>query len=206
MAGISLGVASTASRLSAQTIIRADTARSWANEQMSLIKLPLDSFDLENKIANTIRTFGGDTGRLRIAESSLGYLSFDEIATKTDWPDEVILVQDAHWSLERRAKPKLKLIKNVLAVEMGRTGLGEPHASFHKQKSSEGEFWDFHHCTMKGAVIEALSLAWNVSLSDLLSNVTSATDEQKVNGGWAELPNGKQISYDHLTIVRKPKQ
>lgn len=205
VAGVSMGVASTASRLSANSVLQPATTRNWANKQRDLIKLPLDSVEIEVDIANTIRVFGGDTGPLRIAETATGHVSFDEIAGDNRWPDEVILVQDAHWHLEKRSRPKTRLKNNVISVDSSRQGLEESFAESHLEKASKGNFWEFHHCTLKGAVIEALALSWGVSLNDVIASMDDATDDHKVSAEWAVLPNGKQISYDHLTILRRPR-
>jgi len=205
VAGVSMGVASTASRLSAESVLQPATVRNWANEQRDLIKLPLESAETEADVANTIRVFGGDTGPLRIAETATGHISFNEIAGDNRWPDEVILIQDAHWHLEKKSRSEIKLKDNVIAVAAGRIGIGASFAESHLQKASEGKFWGFHHCTLKGAVIEALALSWGVSLNDVIANMDAATDNHKVSAEWGMLPNGKQISYNHLTILRRPK-
>lgn len=205
IAGVSMGVPSTASRLSATTSLRPETLRNWANEQRDLLEIPLLSAELQINIANIIRNYGGDTGALLIAENYSGYLSFDDIVSKLDWPDEIILVQDAHWHIEKHKKTKLKLRKNVIAVDSGRREINDSLATAHQEKTNNIEFWNFHQATMLGAVVEALSLAWKISLNEIIANMAASTDDHSVCADWAELPNGKKLNYDHLTILRKPK-
>lgn len=207
IAGVSMGFTSTASRLSAKPLLEPTTTRIWANNQRELIKPPLDTADAEIEIATIIRAFGGDTGALRIAETADKHISFEEIAEENRWPDEVILVQDAHWHLEKEYnKMGVKLMGNVIAVAMGRGPFNDNNfAENHQLKASTGTFWDFHHCTLKGAVVEAIAQSWDASLDDVISNMDVSSDTHSVTAEWAKQANGEKITYNHLTILRRPK-
>ena len=101
---------------------------------------------------------------------------------------------------------------HVLAVRMGLPGILQTEDFKYGrglfwpellQSKKEHPQWEFHCRTLEGAVIEALAIAWSVSLEEVLSVSDFSTDETSFNREIG-LGNGKPV-IETVDIIRNPK-
>ena len=210
--GILAGKPLTAARKSALPIIEYKKLAEWATEQADLIQEVIDDPEDLEECAGVIRACSGKTDDLPIVFCAKGRISASEIANWENPPDEILLVQDAAvWNVQRDFNEFL-LHDHVLAVHMGLPGILQTEDFKYGrglfwpellQSKKEHPQWEFHCRTLEGAVIEALAIAWSVSLEEVLSVSDFSTDETSFKREIG-LGNGKPV-IETVDIIRNPK-
>nr|WP_280263423.1 ATP-binding protein [Nocardia wallacei] len=160
--GFLLGETTRAARDVAQPIAtNAELAR-WATEQSDLISAMKPPTDVQLQCAAVISALNGGTGGLAIAMHKGGSFNYEEIREWTANQSEVMLLQDAAFSLRApdgmSEDDALSLLEpNVLVTDMGLPGVfqGRRH-----------HFYDFEEITIKGCslldlCLKAIAEAWD---------------------------------------------
>ena len=211
ISGILVGMPTTAARNEAKPVVECDKLSSWASEQSDLVQKTFDKpKDLE-WCGEVIRACFGKTGNLPIAFSSNGWKNSQDISNWHNPPNEILLVQDAAFSILNRNHDTFVSYDHVLAVPMGRPSIirrlyGFRMASYpwpnRLQYPRTDHWWSFHCQTLAGAVVEALSNAWSVPLEEVLrvSDFSQGEKSKREIG----LGGGKPIM-ESVDIIRKPK-
>lgn len=119
LSGILIGKPTRATRSQSEPVLSSDPCllASWATEQATIVVRRSDDPITLSRYAGIIRAMGGTTGPLPIFRFRGELVSFDELATATDLPSEIELVQDA-WGV---ADGNPDLADNQIGVCHGRT-------------------------------------------------------------------------------------
>jgi len=202
--GIFVGKTIGIARDEAIPIVNYDDLANWATEQANLIfDLVSDPID-QAQCALTIRTCGGNTGKLKIAFNSMGWLNGQEIAEIFGEFEEILLLDPY---VLRRLKDKfdvLELNNEALFVEFYsspilHTELNKPHywpdldSDFHMQ------FWNRTHV---GCVMAALADFWSISLDSITSALEFSREDKKIIRVIGK-GNGMPISHEIRAIIRR---
>jgi len=136
----------------------------WATEQSDLVpRLTEDRMMLGN-YALLIRLLGGDTRGLPIARSTAGVHSFHDIARRRDLPSEVLLYEEYWGSFSHQELPE-----NGIAVATGRMkALYDIMPEEDPKRRADHPRWKQYWMSLWGATMEAIALAWGVSLQEVL--------------------------------------
>jgi hypothetical protein len=199
IAGVLLGKPTTASRVPSDALAydRLDVCGQWATEQARLIaKESLDPVT-QCQFALEVRGLGGSTGDLIIARDERDLCSFKTIAARSDFPDQIELHSELWLDANRQLRP---LSNGQIGVSMGAMGGGaRGHEKPDPQNRSSHATWLTYWVSLWGAVIEAIALAWNVPLDEVLN----ASD---VRGGH-QMGTGKDRRTILVTpdIIRNPR-
>jgi hypothetical protein len=208
--GVLVGRPHTAARNIGVPVADLDTFQPWASEQAELIfKDSLDS-EYQSDCASTIRALHGSTQKLHIAEGKGGWKSADGLS-RENLDDEILILQDASLSLERRAVGEIELHKNVFAVDMGITGILQTDrhdiwVDWPPEDSSEkiwSRDWIFHSRSLQGALMEAIATAWGIPLRQVLKTSQQCTDNKSIKKEIG-LCNGKPVVLS-VDVIRRPK-
>lgn len=204
--GLLIGTSETAARNSGMPVIDKEILAQWATEQAEVMfNIYQEPEDLEG-CAAIIRACHGYTGKLPIAFSKSKWLSADDLSAWTDVPDEIILVQDAAFSLKKKELGEFSLQPNVLAVKMGQPGiLAVRYDDFYIDwLGDKDNCLGFHARTLEGAVIEAIAKAWNKPLEKVVETASFRSDdeEEKVKREIGTA-NGKPVVVT-VDIIKKP--
>jgi hypothetical protein len=211
ISGILAGIPVTAARKSAIPIVEYEKLAEWASEQANFVQKIISEPEDLKECAEVIRVCLGKTEELPIAFCGKEWLSASGISKWKNPPGEIILVQDAAVHILQRDFDELILHENVLAIAMGipgilqtdfpnRSGLYWPEIS-----RSEGKFpqWDFHCQTLVGAVVEALAVAWSVSVDEILTVSDFSSDKARFEREIG-LGDGRPV-IETVDIIRNPR-
>jgi hypothetical protein len=172
-------------------------------------------FDEPEKLVNcaeVIRACFGKPGNLPIAFSNNGWKNSQDISNWHNPPNEILLVQDAAFSILNRDHDTFVLYDHVLAVSVGIPGILQMPYEFRMasypgwpdrlQYQRTHHWWGFHCQTLAGAVVEALSNAWSVPLEEVLRASNFGTDEKSFEREIG-LCDGKPV-IKRVDIIRNP--
>jgi Histidine kinase-, DNA gyrase B-, and HSP90-like ATPase len=173
IAGVLIGSSTRASRDIAIPIVESSELARWASEQAALIlNTYSDPYEQAN-CAEVVRLCGGETGDLPIAFGATGWLSFNDISTRTDLPDEFLLIDDS-LIVYRYSSDEVTLDRNVLAAPAIRNEIirSADHPEEIKWPESRivhsDELRQLKYNTLKVAIIEALAKGWGASLDEVV--------------------------------------
>ncbi len=208
LAGILIGATDRAARDVGIPFVDGTQLASFASRQATMlneVEFGDDQSEILRECASTVRMLGGDTGPLPIAYSRGGYMSFTDVVR---WArglrtTEVVIVQDAAESLERRRGP-FELLPNVLVTDVGQRQFlsGDSPWTIIDWPVSDAELpLGFHAHTAAGSCIEALAEGWDVNILELLARSERSTDEISVAAEIGER-EGKPVTKDHVDIIR----
>jgi hypothetical protein len=138
--GILEGNVARAARDVAVPQVEFDELRDWTSEQADLISKLGVSSEEQEECASFIRAVGGDTGDLKLCETTSGWLSQHELPAFLAQHQQVILLHDAAVSLLRRAYPRLTLNSNVIWVSQSR-----PSIFNNTVRPGSHDFWEFDY-------------------------------------------------------------
>ena len=191
LAGIVIGRSRTASRQIAEPLMDEDSLSTWALEQARLVNKMNITVDAKEMTASLIRSLGGETDMLPIAMTTDGWMSFKDIIRKKDWPTEIIVLNKYFWDTVNDIDNDYELLLNVIAAT--KWGLGSENIKVGSKhiKKAEHKEWEHIFRTNYGAVIEALALAWGVSLQEVLESSDFSDGEHEVKRPFAEKSDGK---------------
>lgn len=177
--GVVLGRSIRATRDKAEPIADKQSWARWATEQSDLVMQLTDDPSELHRYAAIVRSCGGDTKRLPIAQSARGWLSFDQIACWNDMPDEVNLL---HFETPSpNGYPEIPEIpQNVLVVDASRYTLdGSVHSEF---SSNPEKYWKAKSSTLFAAAVEAISRAWGSSIETLIAAMRRVGHDSMTGG------------------------
>lgn len=183
--GILTGSAIRASRDSAIPLVDKINLVKWSTEQARLIPNFVNDPEEQAECAEIVTLCGGKTGNLIIAYSSFGWLNSQQIEDHYSSTEEVILIQDAAYHLEKMKFKEFKLNDNVIAVAMGIPGILQGS----QMDLSDWPDWicdhvhpkmEFHCKTIVGVVIDALSKGWSLPMNVVLENSEFSDDDLKI--------------------------
>jgi hypothetical protein len=200
IAGLLLGEPEGASRSGARASALADhlPIHAWASEQADLIATRFNDPIALMNYAQTIRSLAGDTRNLPIARAANGgYLSFNDIASRRDLPDEIQLHADAWGVQDWKPEP---LPENGIAVGSGRMKVPIVAHGPDPRRRADHPRWKQFWMSLWGATIEAISKSWGISLQQVLeaSEVNSESHDNVTRGG-------RTYMVDRVDIIRKPR-
>lgn len=205
--GVLVGAPKRASRDLAEPIVPIDVLQEWvAKERDSRIKEGHPSEILE-AIAEIVSCMGVETGGLPIARSEAGWLTAQQVREAAKDLQEILLVQDASIDNASRNGESVQLNKGVFAVEVGYLTLlhSEYRSLYEWPHQEEGESHDTHRFfsrSLEGAVVRAISDAWNISVKQITEISSISTDHETVEREVGIL-EGKPFT-DDVQIVRRP--
>jgi hypothetical protein len=165
--GIFTGKPNNATRTSASPTIDPKVIADWASEQG---RLSQTSWRDEGPygVAGIVRRFGGDTGLHLIGRRSNGWITIEDLRGWRDIGDEVVVIDDTTNS------PKSSVLNsNVIAVSTHSWPIsliddhyGEPWPSQETVKLTTDR--QIRATTEYYAVIQALAIAWHVSMEEVI--------------------------------------
>jgi len=174
-AGVLLGRAVRALRDHSRPLADAEAVAAWASEQAGLVA----NIGLSTKhlllASMGIRSVGGATGPLPIAQDATGHLSFGAVEGRSGLPDSIIVVNQSDWQQLLKERPEAFLNENVLVVEYGPLGNMREICVEDFRKRSEPGYPEFRWNTPLGAVAEAIAKNWGVELSEVLKTARFPT-------------------------------
>ncbi len=201
--GILIGESYTAARHIGIPKAESSVLSSWCTEQADILHHLSDDHERLNDAAAVVRAFGASTSQLPIARSSIGWLSFQDIANMQLPYDEIRIVFSSSLSLTEREVGPITLEPNAFVTELGVPGILQtgryetyPHIMWPKLGS------DFDRKSLYGATLEAIALAWGVTVTDLEKVSPGLKKSVKAEVGTA---NGERVVIDFVYIVRKPE-
>jgi len=195
--GILLGRPTRSSRDAAKPIVPGDVLKYWAEEQASLVPQLWKNPKEQSECAEYIHMCGGSTKKLPITIHKGKWLSSEDIAEMVNPPETAILVD--HYVIDRF----LKILSSYVLVDTlfvtGASGIPGLLQSREIHGGWPGERKDpFILGTMAGVVIEALSVAWGVTLDDVLS-VNELKREEEVT---IAKEGDREIKVNAVKIIR----
>jgi hypothetical protein len=201
VAGLFLGTSERAARDSAMPVVPSDTLADWASGQAALAKQTWAEPELQYECAAAIALCGGDTADLPIGLIEGRWLSAEQVEAWALGLNEIVVVQDAHASIERSKPGDFQLVDNVIATSGGQpallqtreTWLDWPTGAWNGRLSSS---------SLMGRVATATAKAWSMSLEELEQLSEFATDDQDVHGTIATR-DGEPIVYYHVSKLRR---
>lgn len=217
MAGILVGAPQNVSRQSVWPIVDPETLSVWATEQARLwSQEPLPPENLF-KVAQVVRTYGGDVGGLPVAASIMGWLTAEEIARR-QWPAEIFLIDmDAHpdrnvspeqlESLPPQARFNLRDMQSrVLLVSLEMRGtVGEPWPRSHSNvvwppwcvRETQG----MSRHSLARVALAALARSWGSTEEEVIASTTFEVHLIRI-----QHDDGRVFAATRVAIVRKPHE
>jgi hypothetical protein len=182
----------------------------WATRQSELINsLKIDFFD-KIRAAEFIRATGANTGPLPIAIGRNGPLSFSDITKMQNLQKEIILFPTwpgvEGWELQiKKIDSGKRLHENAFGVltDRMRTWLFLGDEEDPKRRANHPA-WKCYFMSIWGAVIEAIAIAWNVSIQEVLEISDIKTTKKKFTAVIGVDRNGNNLKDDDVDILRKP--
>lgn len=214
IAGILVGVPQRAARDVAIPSVPEEVLAQWAAPQSTLVREVVREPESQAECASVVRACGGQTHDLAVALSNRGWLTATDIAEgRVQLPEEIFLVQDAAVMLASKRLRKVVLNDNTLAVDVGQPGILQPASHTHQVTwpiitthttcgGRNSRLWRFFRQTNIGAVIEALSTAWQLPLEAIVQSAEFHDDELSVVRKIAESEEGP--IFEDVIIIRKP--
>lgn len=204
--GILIGNSERASRDIGIPMISKGKLSDWASNQATLLCSSNLNPETEIECASVVRSCRGKTSNLNIAISKKGPLTFDELKEmiKLNLHNTYLVVQDAAISnYERDNKCHIDLYENVIVVDVSVTGILQTrNIDYHVWWPSSAEDW-FHSRSLEGLTTEAFAEIWGYTTEEILNTSDISTDGKSYNAIVGTV-DGKEISIDHLDIIRKP--
>jgi hypothetical protein len=157
-----------ASRFSAFPRLEIIGFRKWLEEQAQLLCQTDISDELKIEAAKVIQVFGANLGALKVAESSQGAMSYEEIEAFVASRDEVIVMDEVYRSSILRQHPTSILESNVILTDSGIPGI------FQGQQGSDDDIshWlygklfedgrEFADLTLEALVLKAIREKWEL--------------------------------------------
>nr|WP_286173335.1 ATP-binding protein [Clostridium sp. WB02_MRS01] len=205
--GIFIGKSDRASRDIGIPIVTNQALQEWATDQADLISDLSLELDSELECASIIRECGGETKQLKIAFNKNGSCNYNEIENyiKEQNNDSYLVIQDASVHIyERDHSCKVEFMENVFWSDSGQPGIFQYHGDYrYIEWPDNGISW-FHSQTLQGLIIEALCEVWDTGVNGIIKVSDISSDNEHFDSivGYA---NGKEVIFDHLDTVRKPK-
>jgi hypothetical protein len=170
--GILAGDPVRAARDMAIPIVDPEKLSIWATEQAALLSQSGLAPNIGVVAAAVVRTLGGHTENLPVAQTSSGWVTFADISERKQLPDgkplpqEVIVVQKAE--IANMKFEKFELHPNVLSTEMTTSLTTELYTVGAEWPAPEttGE-----NRTLASWILEALAIAWNADTQILQEQV-----------------------------------
>jgi len=166
--GVLLGEVNRVSRFWARSHIHEDPSllADWCSEQVEVTQSLFDQLNTKVQMALFSRSVGGRSGTIPIAIFRGKLLTANAIAKLTEL-SEVVYLKDYTFDISGFTPP------NLGDDEFGVfKGSWKPHTDFKIEHDplcrAEGAIWSAFWMSLWGAVIEAVALAWNVKLQDVL--------------------------------------
>ena len=209
--GVLKGNSYRASRDIGIPIVSQETLDKWVQNQVNYISKMKLNEELQLEFADVARKLCGDTGELKVTKHRDGTLSCNEIKTFIEHSnyDEYILIQDASVSIfERENSCKIDFNKNVFWCSVGSTAILQTRSSdsyVDWPSISYTTELGFHKTTLKGAVINSICEGWNCSLKDIIKSSSMSSDKKNYSANVGKA-NGKDVVFNHVTIIKKPKK
>ena len=116
IAGVLKGVPMRASRDTAKPIVDDNELRRWAEEQSHLVPTLWNDPIHQAACAQYIRLCGGDTGNLLICQNKGKWYSASDIRTRTDLPDNIVLLDNFAVDYRLQHIDSYTLNENVFVV------------------------------------------------------------------------------------------
>lgn len=173
----------------------------WATQQATLVeRLTADVGELA-KYAQLVRLLNGDTGSLPIVERAGRILSFCEISSLADLPDEIELF-DANWLVEPEKIGQHDQSATAIGVSSGRMrpGYDGPKLQSDFRERANHPRWQQYWMSLWGATIEAIAAAWGCRLQSVLE---ASTIHKK--GREETEKDGRRVHRQLRDIIRRPQ-
>lgn len=179
----------------------------WATEQAELLsKMNLDT-ETQIVCASVIRSCGGKTSSLKIANHKNGVVCYDElkeIIKNTGLKEFIVLYSAGVNNYEKENNCKIDFNENVIWSESSVPGVlqtrnSDIHIDLVKYKND----W-FHSRSLEGLTTEAFAEVWGSSVDEILSCSDESTDKKSFEATIGAADN-KPVIIDHVDIIRKPK-
>jgi hypothetical protein len=218
IAGILVGAPRTASRMEAWPLVDRDTLAAWASEQARLWSQEPLSKEALFKVAQVVRTCGGDVSGLPVAGNFVETMTPEDI-TRRSWASEVLLLEmpdprsSQHlWQKHLEALPlggqytEQELSQRVLgtsvkvlgAIGMDRQGVNSNHVW---PPWCVEETHDIPRYSLAWVALESLARAWTTTVEAILE--CSLFGPQRMN---IQLANGTEGSVICTAVLKKPAQ
>jgi hypothetical protein len=201
IAGVLTGVPMRASRDAAKPIVDDDELRRWAEEQSALVPALWEEPRSQAACAQYIRLCGGDTGDLPICRNGGRWCSADEIRSRADLPESVVLLDDFTVDFHLKYLDFYTLNENVFVVRTdGIPGLLQCRVTWPRGISTNfAEGGGSIGLTLGGAVVEAIAQAWGVDVRALVQ-ASSIERESDVTIGFTD----KGDLREQAVVIAKP--
>lgn len=219
IAGVLSGKSMRASRDIAKPIVADIDLRRWAEGQSTLVPKLWDNPRDQVACAQYIRLCGGDTGDLPICQIKGNWYSANEISTRTDLPDAIVLLDDFTVEYNFQRLGSVSLNENVFVVQTsGIPGLLQcqvdwPHDLNSEFAESPRDRRDSQmivkffpgavrslQMTLGGVVVESIAKAWNIDVQILYQYNSLERETDVIIGSWA---NGDLK--ERALVISKPK-
>ncbi|HEX8198493.1 MAG TPA: ATP-binding protein [Pyrinomonadaceae bacterium] len=201
--GILTGTSNRAIRDRATVTVSREAFSEWLNEQKYLIPILHENIEDQMESAAVIWRYSRDVTTLPIAKFKDKYVTYSDLATAENLPDEIILLDPYHYEELKQNLDGFILSPNVILVNFlmifGRFDM--LFEITHKEEFHPDiqDKWNDFTVNLAGAVLLALSEAWNVSLEAILSEYDN-NDNHPVVGQF----QGNEIK-EYAKRIRKPK-
>jgi hypothetical protein len=203
--GVLLGTPERAARDAAIPLVTSLELKRWAEEQVPLVPKLWTAPLSQAACAQYIRICGGHAGGLPIAEFRGKWVSASDIEMMVDGPQEVVILDGMMLNFTLRGVGGDYVVNNNVFVTAtsGLPGLLQsPGRTDWPEGRERGFLWQDGQAalTLGGAVVEALSIAWKVNVSDL---ITDGAFDREHDEEVAARSDGSAIQMRALRI-RKP--
>jgi len=218
IAGVLVGEPERAARDEATPLLESEELARWVTEQASLFAGISSDFDRQVGAAQIVRMCGGVTGPLFITAAGhpegFVHLSHDDIASLSDFPDEIIVLDFSVLDGARLAE-SIRLHANVFLTKFDYPSLLFRTAHLHAldwkfampQRVAEvpDPEWHSRYASLFGGLIEAVAAQWKCSIPELIAASTmqsphdSAPIEREIG-----LINDRPITQQVL-LLRRPQ-
>jgi hypothetical protein len=206
--GVLAGRPTNATRQAAIPIAEPEALAKWATEQAKILRFDRRESG-EDRIAQLIRSLGGDTGPLAIGYRQGRSITIDDLRGWKKIPDEIMVIDDDYQFREQRKA--VSLAKNVIVIPTDGQSRGllrelerfDSDAASGKWPTSEEIRVAPDRSLSKGtiyfAVLEALSIAWQCSTEDLIAASDFGQSERSVG------KKGSRAFKAEADLLRRPR-
>lgn len=206
--GVLLGKPSRASRDEALPLLATTELHAWLKAQTSKVLDQITADDLLHDIAANVRILGGEIKGFPIAKGHKGWMTDSDITKLAESETEIVLVSEGDLDASMYIDGPFEINSNVISSKSYWPGILRARhmrsswPSFEKDEAW-GRHW-FHKRCLTGAVIEAVSVAWNCSIQDIFIN-SEFSSEDLVVEGCLGTQGEKSISRYNVIILRPPE-
>lgn len=195
--GILKGETKVASRNSGFPSVEKEKIKEWSSDQADLVNKIYNDMDILNNCSQFIIKCGGDTGNNPIATNKNGFISFDDIINNYAIHNEIIIIED--YILYKYKNLDLTFKENVIILDSSISVILQ--AQYYSEWPNEARSWKYEGVLL-GKVIEALSVAWECEISDILEvSICDYRDTIDVEVGMCKEEAVTSRSY----IIRRPE-